>query len=299
MILFETLVNGLSMSPLLFYTSAFVFGACIGSFINVVIYRLPIMMEREFRESCEDYFKCKVEPQLDTAEEKHFTLSKPRSRCPGCGRQIKAWENIPIISYVLMKGRCRGCQSRISIQYPLVEAFVGLLALALAVHFGVTWQFLAAFVLTATLVAMSGIDINIQLLPDSLTLPLLWLGLLLSLVGDNGLFIPPSEAIIGAAAGYLSLWSVYHLFKLATGKEGMGYGDFKLLALLGAWMGASMLPLIIVLSAAAGSVIGMALIVFQGRDKAQPLPFGPYLAIAGWIAFLWGDRMMGAYLSQF
>jgi leader peptidase (prepilin peptidase)/N-methyltransferase len=164
--------------------------------------------------------------------------------------------------------------------------------------FGVSLQFLAAFAMTSALVAMSGIDIKVQLLPDSMTLPFLWLGLLISLIG-GGLFVSPQNAIIGAALGYLSLWSVYHLFKLATGKEGMGYGDFKLLAMLGAWMGASMLPLIIILSALAGSVIGLGLILFQGRDKAIPLPFGPYLAIAGWIAFLWGDRIMGAYLSQF
>lgn len=289
---------GLEQSPFLFYCAAFVFGACIGSFLNVVIYRLPVMMEREFKESCEEYFECTCESQTEGVNEKIFTLSKPRSRCPGCGRQIKAWENLPIISYLLMRGKCTGCKQKISIQYPLVELFVGLLSVALAIKFGVSLQFLAAFAMTAALVAMSGIDIKVQLLPDSMTLPFLWLGLLISLIG-GGLFVDPQTAIVGAALGYLSLWSVYHIFKLATGKEGMGYGDFKLLAMLGAWMGASMLPLIIILSALAGSVIGLGLIVFQGRDKATPLPFGPYLAIAGWIAFLWGDRIMSAYLSQF
>ena len=295
---FSTIIFGLEQSPFLFYCAAFVFGACIGSFLNVVIYRLPIMMEREFKESCEEYFECTCESQTEGVNEKIFTLSKPRSRCPGCGRQIKAWENLPIISYLLMRGKCTGCKQKISIQYPLVELFVGLLSVALAIKFGVSLQFLAAFAMTAALVAMSGIDIKVQLLPDSMTLPFLWLGLLISLIG-GGLFVDPQTAIVGAALGYLSLWSVYHIFKLATGKEGMGYGDFKLLAMLGAWMGASMLPLIIILSALAGSVIGLGLIVFQGRDKATPLPFGPYLAIAGWIAFLWGDRIMSAYLSQF
>ncbi len=291
---------GLEQSPLLFYTAAFLFGACIGSFLNVVIYRLPIMMEREFKENCQEYFDCGGEHKDEaTAVEAVFSLSRPRSRCPHCGRAIKAWENLPLLSYLLMRGKCTGCQARISMQYPFVELLTGVLALALAVHFGVSWQFLATLVLTAALVAMSGIDIKVQLLPDSLTLPLLWLGLLLSLLGQDGLFVSPAEAISGAALGYLSLWSVYQLFKLATGKEGMGYGDFKLLALLGAWMGASMLPLIIILSALAGSVVGLGLILLQGRDKAQPLPFGPYLAIAGWVALLWGDRIMLAYLGQF
>lgn len=289
---------GLQQSPFLFYCCAFLFGACVGSFLNVVIYRLPIMMEREFKASCEEYFDCTCESQTEGVNEQVFTLAKPRSRCPSCGRQIKAWENLPIISYLLMRGKCTGCKQHISMQYPLVELLVGALTVVLAVKFGVSLQFLAAFAMTAALVAMSGIDIKVQLLPDSMTLPLLWLGLLISLIG-GGLFVSPQSAIIGAALGYLSLWSVYHLFKLATGKEGMGYGDFKLLAMLGAWMGASMLPLIIILSALAGSVIGLGLILFQGRDKATPLPFGPYLAIAGWIAFLWGDRIMGAYLSQF
>lgn len=298
MTLITTALHGLEQSPFLFYCSAFLFGACIGSFLNVVIYRLPIMMEREFKENCEEYFDCTCESQTEGVNEKVFTLSKPRSRCPGCGRQIKAWENLPIISYLLMRGKCTGCKQHISIQYPLVELLVGVLSVALAMKFGVSLQFLAAFAMTAALVAMSGIDIKVQLLPDSMTLPFLWLGLLISLIG-GGLFVDPETAIIGAALGYLSLWSVYHLFKLATGKEGMGYGDFKLLAMLGAWTGASMLPLIIMLSALAGSVIGLGLIMFQGRDKATPLPFGPYLAIAGWIAFLWGDRIMGAYLSQF
>lgn len=292
----QAVIHGLEQSPLFFYCFAFFLGACIGSFLNVVIYRLPIMMEREFKENCEDYFDCKVEEQLAKGVEEKFNLIKPASRCPHCGHKIRAWENIPLISYLFMRGKCTECKASISFQYPFVELLTGTLALVLALQLGVSWQFVAGLTLTAGLVAMSGIDIKLQLLPDSLTLPLLWLGLLISL---DKLFISPEQAIIGAALGYLALWTVYHIFKLATGKEGMGYGDFKLLALLGAWMGASMLPLIIILSALAGSIIGLGLIVFQGRDKAKPLPFGPYLAIAGWIAFLWGDRMMGAYLGQF
>ena len=284
----------LEQSPFLFYCTAFLLGACIGSFLNMVIYRIPIIMTHEFKENCQKYFHYTCKNQT----EKILTLSKPRSHCPNCGYQIKIRENLPIISYLIIHGKCTQCKQHISIQYPLIELLLSILSVILAMKFGVSLQFLAAFSMTTALIAISGIDIKVQLLPDSITLPFLWLGLLISLIG-NGLFISPQTAIIGATLGYLSLWSIYHLFKIFTGKEGMGYGDFKLLAMLGAWMGVSMLPLIIILSALTGSVIGLGLILFKGHDKATPLPFGPYLAISGWIAFLWGESIMSTYLSQF
>lgn len=294
--MFTDILYGFEQSPFFFYSLVFVFALCIGSFLNVVIHRFPIMMEREFKDSCEDYFGTECPAQQEGVDQKGFNLVKPASRCPQCGHSIKPWQNLPVISYLLLKGRCKGCNSKISLQYPAVELLTAILVTVTAVEFGPSWGFLAAAVLTFYLIAMSGIDIKIQMLPDAMTLPLLWLGLLLSL---KPLFIDPTQAILGAALGYLSLWSVYWLFKLVTGKEGMGYGDFKLLALLGAWTGPSLLPLIIVLSAFAGAAIGLGLILIQGRDKAQPMPFGPYLAIAGWIAFLWGDRIMDSYLATF
>ncbi|MGM0563615.1 MAG: prepilin peptidase [Pseudomonadota bacterium] len=292
----DSIVSGFQQSPLFFYSAVFVLAAAIGSFINVVIHRFPIMMEREFKQSCEEYFESECTAQQAGVDDPQFNLVKPASRCPRCGEGIRPWHNLPIIGYLWLRGRCKSCGERISLQYPAVELLTAITVTAAAVMLGPTVAFAAAAVFTFYLIAMSGIDIKIQMLPDAMTLPLLWLGLLLSLVP---VFIDPTQAILGAALGYLSLWSVYWLFKLATGKEGMGYGDFKLLALLGAWTGPTMLPLIIVGSAAAGALIGLTLIVVQGRDKAAPMPFGPYLAIAGWIAFLWGDRIMGSYLGMF
>lgn len=286
--------------PLFFYITASVFGLCVGSFLNVIIYRLPIMMEREFKSHCEDYFNVKCSAQIDKqVDAETFNLMLPPSRCPRCERSIKPYENIPLISYLLMKGRCKGCNTGISAQYPLVELAMGVLSTLLAVYFGPTWLFVATFIFAAALLSMSVIDINHQLLPDVLTIPMLWLGLLLSLTNEtNGLLVSSTQAILGAAIGYLTLWGVYHLFKLITGKEGMGFGDFKLLAMLGAWLGVGTLPLIIILSAALGSIIGIALIVIQGRDSAKPLPFGPYLAIAGFVALIWGDTITKNYLSM-
>jgi len=319
------LYDGFQQNPSFFIGFIFVIGALIGSFLNVVIYRLPIMMEKEFKQNCDEYFgdSCTVtttqkeqptqndvdhladsaqldaEPATSTDEPEippapKFNLVVPRSRCPHCGHQITAWENLPIISYLVMGGKCTDCKTPISIQYPFVEFITALASAFVAAYFGVTWECLAALCLTWCLVALTGIDIKTQLLPDVITLPLLWLGLLL---GTQSVFVSLDTAVWGAALGYLSLWSIYHLFKLATGKEGMGYGDFKLLAALCAWMGASMIPLILIISTLVGSVIGLGMIVIQGRDKAQPMAFGPYLAIAGWIAFFWGDRIMGSYLG--
>lgn len=264
-----------------------VLGLIVGSFLNVVIYRLPLMMERAWRRDCDEL--AGKAPQ----QEERFNLSVPRSRCPHCGHMVTARDNIPVISYLLLRGRCRACGARISLRYPLVETLTGILTVVTALHFGFGWQALFAVLLTWSLIALSFIDFDKQLLPDSITLPFLWLGLLLSLFG---VYTDSHASIIGAAAGYLSLWSIYHLFRLLTGKEGMGYGDFKLFALFGAWLGWQSLPLIILLSSAVGAVIGVSLILFRGRDRSIPIPFGPYLAIAGWIALLWGEQLTAWYL---
>lgn len=263
-------------------------GLVIGSFLNVVIYRLPVMMEREWQSHCAEISEGKVVPQEDK-----FNLSTPRSRCPKCGHAITARENIPVLSYILLRGKCSDCGTRISVRYPIIESVTAILSVVIAWHFGFTWTALAGLVFTWALIALSMIDFDTQLLPDSITLPFLWLGLALSLWN---VFIDSQAAIIGAIAGYLSLWSVYWLFKLLTGKEGMGFGDFKLLAMLGAWMGWKMLPAIILLSSAVGAIVGITLILFRGRDRTIPIPFGPYLAAAGWIAMLWGNNLTNAYL---
>ncbi len=272
-------------------------GFTVGSFLNVVIHRLPRMMEKQWHRDCQELLANmqseQTERNAQTGDEAPYTLSRPASHCPHCGHPIRAWENIPVISWLFLKGRCSACHNPISLRYPLVEAVTGALSFVVAYHFGFTWAVFAALVLTWALIALSMIDFDVQLLPDNITLPFLWLGLLINL---GGLFTDPRSAIIGAAAGYLSLWSVYQLFKRLTGKEGMGYGDFKLLALLGAWFGWQYLPQIILLSALVGAVVGILLIVVRGRDRNIPIPFGPYLAAAGWISMMWGDRINQAYL---
>ncbi|WP_312944971.1 prepilin peptidase [Stutzerimonas kunmingensis] len=274
---------------LAFVLSAALLGLLIGSFLNVLIYRLPIMMQREWRAQALEYLECPPEPVRE-----RFNLLLPSSRCPHCDHQIRAWENIPLVSWLALRGKCSSCRAPISGRYPLVELACGLLSGYVAWHFGFTWQAGAMLLLTWGLVAMSMIDIDYQLLPDSLVLPLLWLGLILS---NFGLFVSLESALWGAVAGYLSLWSVYWLFKLVTGKEGMGYGDFKLLAMLGAWGGWQVLPLTILLSSVVGAVLGTILLRVQRAESGTPIPFGPYLAIAGWIALLWGDRITESYLQ--
>jgi leader peptidase (prepilin peptidase)/N-methyltransferase len=262
--------------------AALVVGLCVGSFLNVVIHRLPKMLERRWRADCAD---------LDgrpAPDEPAYNLVVPRSACPACGHAISAVENIPLVSWLALSGRCRACKVRISVRYPLVELLGGVLAAAAVWRYGATAQGLAACALLWTLLALTFIDFDTQYLPDDLTLPLLWGGLVANLWG---LFVPLSEAVIGAVAGYLALWSIYWLFKLIRGKEGMGYGDFKLLAALGAWLGWKMLPLIILLSSVVGAVVGIALIVFKGRDHQVPLAFGPYLAAAGAIALFFGASL--------
>ena len=268
--------------------AALVLGLLVGSFLNVVAYRLPKMLEADWRAQCCELLE-QPQPEPET-----FNLIRPRSRCPHCSHGIRAWENVPVLSYLLLRGRCSACRGPISRRYPVVELATGLLSLAVAHHFGVSAQALAALLLTWALVALTLIDFDTQLLPDNITLPLLWLGLI---VNSQGLFVSLEAALWGAVAGYLSLWSIYWLFKLITGKEGMGYGDFKLLAALGAWLGWQLLPVVILLSSLVGAIIGIGLMLILGRDKNIPIPFGPYLAMAGWLALIWGDQLMHQYLQ--
>ncbi|WP_299771774.1 A24 family peptidase [uncultured Pseudoteredinibacter sp.] len=272
-----------------------ILGLLVGSFLNVVIYRLPKMLEREWKQYCGEILELKETAQESTSKEE-FNLVVPASTCPSCDHKIRAWENIPVISYLFLRGRCSNCKSSISIRYPIIEAVTAALSAVLAIKFGFGWQLAAALLLTWALISLTMIDIDTQLLPDNITLPLLWLGLILN---SQGLFTSLTDALWGAVFGYLSLWSVYWIFKLLTQKEGMGYGDFKLLAALGAWMGWQALPVTILLSSVVGAVIGIAGILIMGRDKNIPIPFGPYLAIAGWIYFMWGETIVNAYLSLY
>jgi leader peptidase (prepilin peptidase)/N-methyltransferase len=262
--------------------AALLFGLLIGSFLNVVVYRLPVMAQREL----DNYIA--HEAGKDLPHPDRFNLMVPRSACPHCGHRITALENVPIVSWLLLRGKCSACKAPISARYPVVEAVTGLLSALLVWHLGSGWLGLASLVFAWFLIAMTLIDYDTKTLPDDLTYPLLWLGLLINL---DGTIVPLRDAVIGAMAGYMSLWAVYWLFKLVTGKEGMGYGDFKLLAALGAWMGWAMLPTIIILSSAVGAVVGISLIVFARRDRNNPIPFGPYLAAAGIIALLYGTPL--------
>jgi len=286
----------MSESAAVFIGVVFAFALLIGSFLNVVIHRLPIMMERDWREQADELLHTPSEQELP---EGRFDLVMPRSRCPSCGALITAWQNVPVVSYLFLKGRCAACKTAISARYPLVELMTALLAATVAWHFGPGWEALMAIALTIVLVAISMIDADTQLIPDSIVLPLMWLGLAMSLFhpmrGANTLFIAPSDAIVGAMAGYLTLWSIFWLFKLVTGKDGMGYGDFKLLAALGAWLGWQQLDVIIMMSAVVGVVINVTLIVARGKDRSIPIPFGPYLAAAGWITMLWGETIKNTF----
>ena len=261
---------------------AALFGLIVGSFLNVVIHRMPKMMQRE----SDNYVAQECGQPLPHAD--RYNLMLPHSHCTACGHRITAMENIPVISYLLLRGKCSACKAPISARYPLVELLTGALSAVLIWHFGSGWTGLATLVFAYLLIAMTFIDADTQMLPDDLTFPLLWAGLLVNI---NGTFVPLQDAVIGAAAGYLALWGVYWAFKLATGKEGMGYGDFKLLAALGAWLGWTMLPTIILLSSLVGAVVGIGLIVFAKRGRDKPIPFGPYLAAAGIIALLYGTPL--------
>ncbi|HLF96290.1 MAG TPA: A24 family peptidase [Methylococcaceae bacterium] len=264
-------------------------GLMIGSFINVLIHRLPLMMERQWKRECHEFLSMEA-----PVEEDNLNLLTPRSRCPQCLQTIRAWENIPILSFLLQKGRCRHCGAAISFRYPLVEALTAMVTVAVVWRFGWSVPALFALPFSWTLLGLAFIDFDRQLLPDSMTQPLLWTGLLLN---GQSVYVDGPSSVYGAVAGYLTLWLIYHLFRLATGKEGMGYGDFKLLAALGAWLGWQKLPLIVLLSSLTGAVLGLTLIGLGLRSREQPMPFGPYLAIAGWIALLWGDSLIAAWMG--
>ncbi len=280
----------IAVAPLVAVSIGGLIGLCVGSFLNVVIHRLPKMLDRGWRAQCAELSGDPV------AELPRYNLVVPRSQCPACGHPISALENIPVVSFLFLRGRCAACQAPISARYPVVELLTGALTVAAVLRFGgLTPAALAACLLLWSLIALTFIDFDTQLLPDNITLPLLWAGLLANVAGLV-LGVSLRDAVIGAIAGYLALWSVYWLFKLIRGKEGMGYGDFKLLAALGAWLGWQMLPLIVLLSSVVGALIGIGLVVFKGRDHQIPLAFGPYLAIAGAIALFFGKPLMALYL---
>ena len=286
-----------TQSPLAFIVVAFLFALLIGSFLNVVIYRLPVMMQRQWHDQAKEILE---EPATDLPEGR-FDLIAPRSRCQSCGHAIGALQNIPVVSWLLLGGKCGNCKTPISARYPTIELLTAILTAMVAWRFGFGYEAAAAALLTWMLVAISMIDVDHQLIPDSMSLPLIWIGLTLSLFhpmsGAQMLFVAPKLAIVGALAGYLTLWSIYQLFRLVTGKEGMGYGDFKLLAALGAWLGYQYLPLIILLSAVVGAVTGIALIVTKQHERSVPIPFGPYLAAAGWIALMFGPQIYDWYFG--
>ena len=277
------------LDPVAAMVAAAAVGLCVGSFLNVVVHRLPKMMERSWQRECAEL------AGNAPAEAPRYNLVVPRSACPACGHRITAAENVPVVSWLVLRGKCSACGAAISARYPAVEILGALLAAGAIWKFGPTWTGVAACLFLWTLVALTFIDFDTQLLPDNLTLPLLWGGLLANLYG---LFVPLPEAVAGAMAGYLSLWAIYWLFRLVSGREGMGYGDFKLLAALGAWFGWKMLVPIVLVSALVGAAIGITAIVFKGRDHKVPMAFGPYLAIAGMLALFWGQPLVRLWLPQ-
>jgi leader peptidase (prepilin peptidase)/N-methyltransferase len=293
--------TGLMSEPAIATLVYTLLGLVIGSFLNVVIHRLPKMLEREWNAQAADLLEQQgsadaVAKLRSTGGTARYNLVTPPSTCPRCGHRIRAWENIPILSYLFLRARCSACKAPIGIRYPIVEALSGILSGYIGWRYGLTLATLGALFLAWSLIALTVIDIDTQLLPDDITLPLIWLGLLANL---NGTFVPLQGAVIGTVAGYLSLWAVYWLFKIATGKEGMGYGDFKLLAAIGAWLGWKMLPVVILLSSLVGAVVGIGLIVFARHGRNTPIPFGPYIAAAGLIALFWGETINRTYLQLF
>lgn len=286
-----TLQATLQQSPVLLFFIAGVLGLTVGSFLNVVIYRLPIFLERHWRRECRELGVNSAEVP---ANEASFNLITPRSQCRHCGHRLSALENIPVVSFLWLKGKCRACSGSISWRYPSVELLTGVITISIVWSFGLSTAGIMACLLSWTLIALAFIDIDHQLLPDNITLPLLWGGLIINLFG---VFTTINAAVIGAVTGYLSLWLVYQIFRLITGKEGMGYGDFKLFAALGGWLGWSSLPLIILLSSAIGALLGIGGILLWGRDRHLPIPFGPFLCAAGWVTLLWGDAITRYYLQ--
>ncbi len=292
----------LRQNPAFLITVCVVLGLLVGSFLNVVIYRLPIMLQRDWRQQCCEFLE--IEDQAAATEEaatsqwQKFNLAVPESHCPHCNHRIRAWQNIPVISYLMLGGKCANCGKKISLRYPGVEFVNGVLSGLVAASFGPEWLTLAVLLLAWSLLALTLIDYDHQLLPDDITIPLLWLGLFVNAL-DLGMGVSLFDAVLGAIIGYLSLWSFYWAFKLLTGKEGMGYGDFKLLAALGAWMGWQSLLPIIILSSLVGAVVGVVMILAFGRDKQVPMPFGPFLAGAGFIMLIWGSQLTSLYLATF
>jgi leader peptidase (prepilin peptidase)/N-methyltransferase len=292
--MFEQTLVFFQQFPTAFYLFVIIFSLIIGSFLNVVIYRLPKMMHNNWYLECREFLADEVK-DVPATKITPLTLSKPDSTCPKCHHKIRFYENIPVISWLFLKGKCSQCKSSISIRYPLVEATTALLSLVIAIQYGVSLETLLLLLLTWGLVCLTLIDFDHMLLPDQIVMPLLWLGLLVNI---NGTFVSLNDAVIGAAIGYLSLFSVFWLFKLLTGKEGMGYGDFKLFALFGAWIGWQLLPILILMASVVGAVIGISLMLFKNHKREQAIPFGPYLAIAGWITLLWGEGIWSWYLLQ-
>ena len=294
------MLEPLAQSPATLIAAALVLGLVVGSFLNVVIHRLPVMLDRQWRADCAELYPAQAAAEGAAGP---YNLVVPRSACPSCRTPIRPLHNIPLLSYLLLGGRCAHCRARISVRYPAVEALSGVLTALVAWRFGYDPAALCAMLVTWFLIALTCIDLDHQLLPDSLTLPLLWLGLIASLAGlsspARNLPVDPANAIAGAALGYLSLWAVYHVFRLLTGKEGMGFGDFKLLGAMGAWLGWHMLLPIVLLAALVGAVVGMAMIVLRRHQRGTPIPFGPFLAAAGWLAMMWGPQWVAGYLSLY
>jgi len=291
----------LEQFPPLFYTSIIILGLLVGSFLNVVIHRLPVMLHRSWKDDCTEFLSENFPDVLNASfshsgnkAQEHYNLVVPRSACPHCGHRITALENIPVISYLFLKGACRACKAKISFRYPLIEILSAVTVTTVAWKLGFSYETLFAALLSWSLISLTFIDYDHQYLPDQITLPFLWLGLLINL---NGMFTDIHSALLGAVGGYLALWSVFHIFKFITKKEGMGFGDFKLLAMLGAWLGWQQLPVIILLSSVIGSIVGIGLIVFKQHERDKPIPFGPYLAGAGWIALLWGKDINQLYFN--
>ena len=296
-----TVYELLSSSPPTLAACCIILGMLIGSFLNVVVYRLPIMMQRDWKSQCCEYLEIdNLIPDGNKSSEKFrvFNLQKPDSHCPLCNHKIKAWENIPVLSYLALRGKCSSCKTKISLRYPSVEFITGVLSGLVGVTYGATWLTLALLLLTWSLITLTLIDIDHQLLPDDITIPLIWLGLLVNTL-DFGFGVSLRDAVIGAIAGYLVLWVFYWVFKFVTGKDGMGYGDFKLLAALGAWLGWQNLLPIIILSSSAGAVFGTLMIIIKKRDLSLAIPFGPYLTCAGFIMLIWGTQLTSYYVNTF
>jgi len=295
----QNIIYVLNTNQLVLVIVCLILGLLVGSFLNVVIFRYPIMMFRDWEEMAKEVlknrgFKLTAPKEPFDKQPKKFNLVVPRSACPQCGHKITSLENLPLISYLVLKGKCKECSNSISIRYPFVELLTGICFALAAWHFGFGWTLLISLVLISYLVAMSFIDIDHQILPDVMTLPLIWLALICAF---QSIFVPLQEAVLGAIVGYLALWSIYWLFKLITGKEGMGHGDFKLLAAIGAFVGVQGVGLVVILSAGVGAIIGGLMIAIQGKDKGTKIPFGPYLAVAGWITLLWGDVIIRNYMQ--